>query len=62
MGNLNVKLIVYPNCKLSAIDDSSYTDLPDKYGTIFKSIADYVSLEFLTYSDSKEIEPNTIIF
>lgn len=36
MGNLNVKLIVYPNCKLSAIDDSSYTDLPDKYGTIFK--------------------------
>lgn len=62
MSNLNVRLIVYPNCKLSAIDDSSYTNLPGRYGTLFENIADYVSLEFLVYSNTNEIEPNTLIF
>lgn len=62
MSNLNVRLIVYPNCKLSAIDDSSYTNLPGRYGTLFENIADYVSLEFLVYANTDEIEPNTLIF
>lgn len=50
---LNIHLIIQPNCKLVAIDNSDYNSLGI-------DLLDHVMLEFLSYNDETSPIPNTI--
>lgn len=51
MGKIDIQLIVHPDCKITAIDDNSYMNLPGRYSALVESLKDYTSVEFLKYKD-----------
>lgn len=46
---IDVRLIIHPDCKLTVIDDYSYLDWFGPTGQLQVSIDNFVSVEFLTY-------------
>lgn len=52
MGKIDIQLIVHPDCKITAIDDNSYMNLPGRYSALVESLKDYTSIEFLKYKDT----------
>lgn len=53
MNNLDVQLIIHPDCKLTVIDDNSYLRMTGSYSSLVKNLSQYVSIEYLMYKDTE---------
>lgn len=62
MNNLSIQLILNQKCQLVAVDNTRYNNIRSADGIELDDIRNYVSLEFLVYTDNEHPSDKTVVF